>query len=489
MNLPIDMRFDHDVIQLLAIVRHPAVMRWGQAGVFCGVDKKGERIADGPTISDDFQEGAKGRWTKLLNTDGSEEWWRIVPYLICVCADYPQAQGMLPFNESASGAYCPCRGCNYRQDRSMRHEKPHSFFEDSRTWKLRSLQRLLADIERWRQRGDPGSEMQDAGVNKLVYTLCADFFPHINPTNIAPQDIMHNFPDGITRHEAAWLLYMLHSRKHLSLSQVNDAIARHKWPRDCRVPKIPASVEDGATGRFPRSDATIHMSASQTITFALHRYAPTPPGLASTLAAHRSLCNACVTHCVTHCVTRCAVCSVSLLSPLLSESAKQTTYWQSWVAHVRVLEMSLRTEYTLADVTTLDDCIQRHHKLFFKVSPAPSSNRSLLLFVVAAYARCLLLTTPCLLLLLTPRRRSLQVKEYDGLWKPKHHFITHTPIDLLRFGPPRGFWCMSFEGFNKLIKQAAELSNYRAEDVFVLEHWVFKSARMLRRKRDRAWCA
>ena len=49
MNLPIDMRFDHDVIQLLAIVRHPAVMRWGQAGVFCGVDKKGERIADGPT--------------------------------------------------------------------------------------------------------------------------------------------------------------------------------------------------------------------------------------------------------------------------------------------------------------------------------------------------------------------------------------------------------------------------------------------------------
>ena len=62
----------------------------------------------------------------------------------------------------------------------MRHEKPHSFFEDSRTWKLRSLQRLLADIERWRQRGDPGSEMQDAGVNKLVYTLCADFFPHIN---------------------------------------------------------------------------------------------------------------------------------------------------------------------------------------------------------------------------------------------------------------------------------------------------------------------
>jgi hypothetical protein len=50
--------------------------------------------------------------------------------------------------------------------------------------------------------------MQDVGVNKLFYTLSADFFPHINPTSIAPQDIMHNFPrDGVTRHEAAWLLY------------------------------------------------------------------------------------------------------------------------------------------------------------------------------------------------------------------------------------------------------------------------------------------
>ena len=56
--------------------------------------------------------------------------------------------------------------------------------------------------------------------------------------------------------------------------------------------------------------------------------------------------------------------------------------------------------------------------------------------------------------------------------KPKHHFATHVPIDVLRFGPPRGFWCMSFEGFNKIVKQATEISNYRQEDLFVLEHWM-----------------
>ena len=83
----------------------------------------------------------------------------------------------------------------------------------------------------------------------------------------------------------------------------------------------------------------------------------------------------------------------------------------------------------------------------------------------------------------------MQVPEYDGLWKPKHHFATHVPIYLLRFGPPRGYWCMSFEGFNKIVKQATELSNYRQEDLFVLDHWIMKSARVLRRKRDGVWKA
>jgi hypothetical protein len=82
-----------------------------------------------------------------------------------------------------------------------------------------------------------------------------------------------------------------------------------------------------------------------------------------------------------------------------------------------------------------------------------------------------------------------QVKEYDGLWKPKHHFETHLPVDVLRFGPLRGFWCMSFEGFNKIVKQATELSNYRGEDVFVMMHWVVKSAKMLRGVRDAAWAS
>ena len=39
------------------------------------------------------------------------------------------------------------------------------------------------------------------------------------------------------------------------------------------------------------------------------------------------------------------------------------------------------------------------------------------------------------------------VKEYDELERPKHHFQEHLPAALRMFGPFRGFWCMPFEAF------------------------------------------
>ena len=91
-NLPVDMRFDHDVIQLLAIARHPAVMSAGQAGIFAGIDGAGKKIATGKTLSDDFIEGAQGRWFKVLNADGTEKRWRLKLHVVVVCGDYPQVR-------------------------------------------------------------------------------------------------------------------------------------------------------------------------------------------------------------------------------------------------------------------------------------------------------------------------------------------------------------------------------------------------------------
>lgn len=158
----------------------------------------------------------------------------------------------------------------------MAHEKPHSFLQGDGVWKLRDRRSLLAMIRQWRDKADAGA-MQGAGVNKLWWALMEQFFPGINPATIAPQDIMHCLADGITRHEGAWLLYMLHSRGYLKLPAVNKAIQEYRWPRDCRVPVLPDNVKDGEAGSFPRQQATLGLSASQTFTFALHRSAHSFP--------------------------------------------------------------------------------------------------------------------------------------------------------------------------------------------------------------------
>ena len=58
---------------------------------------------------------------------------------------------------------------------------------------------------------------------------------------------------------------------------------------------------------------------------------------------------------------------MALLGPHLSEAAKQTPYWRSWVAHVRLLEMALRHSFSLADVTKLDELVQAHHRALLRV--------------------------------------------------------------------------------------------------------------------------
>ena len=46
------------------------------------------------------------------------------------------------------------------------------------------------------------------------------------------------------------------------------------------------------------------------------------------------------------------------------------------------------------------------------------------------------------------------------LWKPKNHYLSHVPLDILRWGPPRGYWCIPFEHENQHTKGAVTHCNY-----------------------------
>ena len=50
------------------------------------------------------------------------------------------------------------------------------------------------------------------------------------------------------------------------------------------------------------------------------------------------------------------------------------------------------------------------------------------------------------------------VHEYQGLERPKHHFMEHLPQALRMFGPFRGFWCMPFEAFLQVRASLSRIS-------------------------------
>ena len=73
-----------------------------------------------------------------------------------------------------------------------------------------------------------------------------------------------------------------------------------------------------------------------------------------------------------------------------------------------------------------------------------------------------------------------EVSQYTGLKRPKHHFLTHTALDVWHFGPPRGYWCFGFESFNKVIKAGSQRTNWKNETVGIMQYWSMKSACRMR---------
>ena len=116
--------------------------------------------------------------------------------------------------------------------------------------------------------------------------------------------------------------------------------------------------------------------------------------------------------------------------------------WHSWVKLVELFTLCIQHTLQASDVQLIDRLQYEHSILFDKVS------------------------------------------EYEGLKRPKHHFLAHAAQDVLRFGPPRGFWTLGFEGFNKVIKAGAKRSNYKNETLSIMKYWIMRSAHDMTRPAD-----
>ena len=61
-----------------------------------------------------------------------------------------------------------------------------------------------------------------------------------------------------------------------------------------------------------------------------------------------------------------------------------------------------------------------------------------------------------------------------GFEKPKFHPALHLAVALEEFGPFRRFWCMSFEGYLKVLKPMFKMCNWMAAPTSVAKHWATK---------------
>lgn len=135
--------------------------------------------------------------------------------------------------------------------------------------------------------------------------------------------------------------------------------------------------------------------------------------------------------------------SVAVLEPLLARHGEHVPRtdpaWQSWLAHVEYVKMSMRYSFRRSqELPAMSAAIKKHHE------------------------------------------RYQMVPQYKGLMKPKNHATTHLGLTVSDLGPLRAIWCMAFERFNQTFKRIAETSNFFDIVTTMVEFWIISSALQIR---------
>jgi hypothetical protein len=116
-----------------------------------------------------------------------------------------------------------------------------------------------------------------------------------------------------------------------------------------------------------------------------------------------------------------------ILRPLVPESKRGDQVWQMALKMHQIGNLLWQRSLTHQDILDLDTAIYLHDSI---------------------YLGCTFL---------------------QHLWKPKNHYLSHLPFEILQWGPPRLYWCMPFEQENQVIKEGAS-GNYANPVMSAAEH-------------------
>lgn len=110
--------------------------------------------------------------------------------------------------------------------------------------------------------------------------------------------------------------------------------------------------------------------------------------------------------------------AVQIWDKLVSKEQKKTLEWKILGYLSTIVRIATQKSFSHRDVAELDKCIFLHDSIW------------------------------------------LGSPELQHTWKPKNHYLSHLPLEILRWGPLIGFWCEPFEHENQYTKGAVSHSNY-----------------------------
>lgn len=284
-------------------------------------------------------------------------------------ADYPAAASYGPWVASTSAAH-PWRHCRWKRPKkiadsdddssdadeqgaerpsgstsgnrrgSQSEDRGDSFMLRAEDYTWPQIQTELQQVQAMTTKKEKKVKMAACGFNTVVFPLNPEYIPLVDPTRMQPEDIMHLFLCGITRHELYYLVEYLVKHKFITWEALNSRIAGTRIPKGKRIPKVHAAPK----GKKP-SERHLDMTASEVLIFATLRY-------------------------LTHRIMRESgplVCSLSILEPILSPEARELSIWESWVRHRQLLMFVTRTSFEVHEVEELGNLVHAYLTAFNKV--------------------------------------------------------------------------------------------------------------------------
>lgn len=186
-------------------------------------------------------------------------------WVVVSVADYPAAAACGPWVESTS-AKRPCRECDWLRpipNEVAQRKGEHYIHKGGEDYTWERLNANLRNIEALPSRAAQKSAMQSMSLNCLKFAYHPSHIPYLTPTECQPQDIMHLFLCGITRHELYYVLEFLVEHGALTWCKLNDVIGAARLPRGKRIPKVQPAPSDKAKG-----ERHLDMTAAEVMTLA-----------------------------------------------------------------------------------------------------------------------------------------------------------------------------------------------------------------------------